>query len=202
MRILVGTVFLCAALAVLAAPGTLGKAVDPLQTDGPAMALLDPEQQLRRVVDPEIAGELAGRLQREAHRGHVWTETLFATLAVATAQINELDASGRMSDSNRHEIAALTALLVVDKIVELHPGLAPVVAANLSGSDDDPSPIERICACDRRGSRACGCRVLSTGAGSCEYRVMCPGVLKAGCSAVNIEMCIAETVIGLFSTFQ
>jgi len=202
MRILVGTAFLCAALAVSAAPGTLGKAVDPLQTDGPAMALLDPEQQLRRAVDPEIAGELAGRLQREAHRGHVWTETLFDTLAVATAQIDELHASRRMSDSDRHEIAALTALLVVDKVVELHPEIAPVVAANLLGSDDDLSPIERMCACDRRGSIACGCRVQSTGAGSCEYRVMCPGLFKAGCSAVNIEMCIAETVFGIFSALQ
>jgi len=201
-RILVGSVFLCAVVAVTTAPGTLGKSVDPLRTDGPAMALLDPEQQLRRTVDPEIAGEVAGRLQREAHRGRVWTETLFETLAVASAQINELSANGRMSDFNRTEIAALTALLVVDKVVELHPEIAPVVAANLSDSSDDLSPIERICACDQRGSRACGCRVMSTGAGSCEYRVMCPGLLKAGCSAVNIEMCIAETVIGIVSALQ
>ena len=115
--------------------------------------MLDPGQSLRRAVGPEIAGEIAGRLQRDTHRGSVWTETLFGTLAVATAEIHELDADGRMSDSNRREIAALTAVLIVDRVVELHPEQLPVVGASLSRSSGGPSPIERICECDKRGSR-------------------------------------------------
>jgi hypothetical protein len=162
------------------------------------MAILDPGQDLRRSVDLEVAGEMVGRLQREAHRGGVWTETLFGTLAVATAKIHEFSADGRMSESNRHEIAAMTALLVVDRVVELHPEMLPVVGASLSRTSGS-SPIERICECDKRGSRACGCRVYNTGPGSCEYKVACPSVLKAGCSAVNVELCIAETVLEIFT---
>jgi hypothetical protein len=197
IRNLVGNVLLCAAVALSATPTTLGRAVDPLRTDGPATGLLDPERKLRRAVDPEIAGELADRLQRDAHRGRVWTETMFGTLAVATSEVNELTLGGRMNDSNRYEIAALTAMLVVDEVVELHPELGPVVRANLSR--DDRSPIERICECDRRGSQACGCYIQSTGPGKCQYRVLCPGLFKATCSAVNVEMCIAEVVIGIIS---
>ena len=202
MRTLVGSIVLCAAAVALAAPTTLGRAADPMQAFGPATAMLDPGQSLRRTVDPEIAGEIAGRLQRDTHRGSVWTETLFGTLAVATAEIHELSADGRMSDSNRREIAALTAVFIVDRVVELHPEQLPVVGASLSRSSGGPSPIERICECDKRGSRACGCRVYNTGAGSCEYRVLCPTVLKAGCSAVNVEMCIAETVLAIFSATE
>ena len=199
IRKLVGSATLCAAIALSATPAMFGQVLDPSRIDGPATGLLDPDERLRRAVDPEIAGELADRLRREAHRGRVWTETLFGALAVATAEIDELTLGGRMNDSNRHEIAALTALLVVDQVVEIHPELGPVVAANLSQSRDDRSPIERICDCDRRGSRACGCQVQSTGPGRCEYRVLCPGMLRAVCSAVNVEMCIAETVIEIIS---
>jgi len=202
MRTLVGSIVLCAAVVASAAPTALGRVADPLQTFGPATAMLDPGQSLRRSVGPEIAGEIAGRLQRDTHRGGVWTETLFGTLAVATAEIHELSADGRLSDSNRRKIAALTAVLIVDRVIELHPEQLPVVGASLSRPSGGPSPIERICECDKRGSRACGCRVYNTGAGSCEYRVLCPGLLKAGCSAVNVEMCVAETVLGIFSATE
>lgn len=202
MRTLVGCIVLCASAVASAAPTAPNRVADPLQTFGPATAMLDPAQTLRRSVDPGIAGEIAGRLQRDTHRGDVWTETLFGTLAVATAEIHELSADGRLSDSNRRKIAALTAVLIVDRVVELHPEQLPVVGASLSSSTEGPSPIERICECDKRGSRACGCRVYNTGAGSCEYRVLCPSVLKAGCSAVNVEMCIADTVLGIFSATE
>lgn len=201
VRILVGSTVLCAAAAVCVVPAAMGQPIDPSRADGPAMAILDPGHDLRRAVDLDVAGEIVGRLQREAHRGSVWTETLFGTLAVATAKIHEFSAEGRMSESNRHEIAALTALLVVDRVVELHPEMLPVVGTTLSKTSGR-SPIERICECDKSGSRACGCRVYNTGAGSCEYKVACPSVLKAGCSAVNVELCVAETVLDIFSATE
>jgi hypothetical protein len=199
MRILVGSVALCAAVVTAAGPAALGQVVDPIQSVGPAAALLDPDKGLRRSVDPKIAGGIVDRLQQETRRGSVWTETLFGTLAVATAEIHELIADGRMDESNRREIAALTVLLVVDRVVELHPEHLPVVGASVSRPSGGTSPIEKICECDRRGSIACGCRVQSTGPGSCEYRVMCPSYFSAGCSAVNIELCIADTILGIFT---
>jgi hypothetical protein len=201
LRILVGSIVLCASVAASAAPAAPGQRIDPSRSEGPAIAMLDPERSLRRAVDIEVAGEIVGRLQREAHRGSVWTETMFDTLAVATGKIHEFSVDGRMEDSNRHEIAALTALLVVDRVVELHPEMLPVVGASLSMSSGG-SPIERICACDKSGSRSCGCKVQNTGSGSCEYKVMCPSVLKAGCSAVNVELCVAQTVLGIFSATE
>ena len=60
------------------------------------------------------------------------------------------------------------------------------------------SPIESMCECDKRGSRACGCLVISTGSGSCEYKVACPTFGKAFCSALNVELCIAGTVTDVF----
>ena len=202
LRLLVGRIVLIAAVVASAAPSMAGRVIDPSRADGPAMAMLDPGQSLRRAVDLEVASEIVGSLQREAHRGSVWTETLFGTLAVATAKIHEFSDDGRMTDSSRHDIAALVVLSVVDRVVELHPELLPVVGATLSKAFGGPSPIERICDCDKRGSQACGCRVFNTGAGSCEYKVMCPSVLKAGCSAINIELCVAETVLSIFSATE
>lgn len=199
MRTLVGTIALCAAVVTVAGSSALGQVVDPIQTAGPVADMLDPEKSLRRAVDPKIADGIADRLQQETHRGSVWTETLFGALAVATAEIHALDADGRMSDSNRREIAALTVLLVVDRVVELHPEQLPVVGASVSRPTGGASPIEKICECDMRGSIACGCRVQSTGPGSCEYRVMCPSFFSAGCSAVNVELCIADTILGIFT---
>jgi hypothetical protein len=199
IRTLLRSLVFLAVVAAIHGPGVRAEAGRRPPVNGPAVNMLDPGHELRRAVAPGVTAEIASRLRRNVERGIVWTETMFATLAVATAEIHELDRDGRMTDSNRHEIAAMTALLVVDTVVELHPELLPAVGASLSRVAATASPIERICQCDKSGSRACGCRVIETGPGSCEYRVMCPSVLNALCSAVNVEMCVAETVTGILT---
>jgi len=158
-------------------------------------ARIDPDRQIRRAVDPDVADRIAHALQRKTRRGQVWTETMFDALAVASAELSLLAEHGILAEHGRHEIAAYAVLTIVETVVDLHPELESTVATK--STFDEPSPIEKICACDKRGSAACGCTVYKTGAGGCQYRVGCPGMLKAGCSAVNLEMCIAQTVFDL-----
>jgi hypothetical protein len=201
-KTLVASIALSVLFVASVAPCAFAKSADPIRIAGPATAMLDPGQSLWRSVDRKVAREIVDRLQQETQRGSVWTETMFGTLAVATAELHELDAEGRMTDSNRREIAALTALVVVDRIVELHPEQLPVVGASMSRATGQPSPVERMCDCDKRGSVACGCNVYQTGAGSCEYKVLCPTLRGAACSAVNVELCVAETVLGIFTATE
>lgn len=172
----------------------------PARPDGPALSLADPDHTLRRSVDPAVVARLHGRLEREPLRGRVWTETLFRTLAAVASEIDALEMQGQLDGDTRREIGALSVLLAVDEIVDAHPELEPTVTYALASVG--PSPIERICMCDKRGSIACGCHVSSTGPGECEYRVQCPSYMKAGCSVVNFEMCISETVIDIISPLR
>ena len=59
VRILVGSTVLCAAAAVCVVPAAMGQPIDPSRADGPAMAILDPGQDLRRAVDLDAGGDPA-----------------------------------------------------------------------------------------------------------------------------------------------
>ena len=142
-----------------------------------------------------MADRITHAIQGKTRRGQVWTETMFDALAVASAELSLLAEHGMLAEHGRHEIAAYAVLSIVETVVDLHPELESTVATK--STIDEPSPIEKICRCDKRGSVACGCTVYRTGAGECEYRVGCPGMLKSGCSVVNIEMCVAKAVFDL-----
>jgi hypothetical protein len=163
-------------------------------------ARIDPNRQIRRAVDPEVADRITHALQGKTRRGQVWTETMFDALAVTSGELSLLAEHGMLAEHNRHEIAAYAVLSIVETVVDLHPALSSTVATK--STTDEPSPIEEICGCDKRGSVACGCTVYRTGAGDCEYRVGCPGMLKAGCSVINLEMCVARTVFDLLTATE
>jgi len=191
-----------AILPLLATPALAQVAIAEARSgsSGIAFSTLDPDQTIRKAVDRDVSRRIVQRVRRDTTRGEGWTETMFSALAAVSSEINRLDREGRLDGPSRREIGALAAIAVVDVVIDEHPELTPVLAGFSEDEDQyPPSPIERLCACDRSGSEACGCQVTSSGAGECEYRVLCHGWIRAGCSAVNIELCIAETVVDIIS---
>ncbi|HXV76034.1 MAG TPA: hypothetical protein VD788_06890 [Candidatus Polarisedimenticolaceae bacterium] len=162
---------------------------------GPAFDLLDPTGEVLATVDEEIAGRMIARLKRETRRTEGLPEATFEALAIASSELRALDSAGALETESRPAIGALAMIAVVDALVEHFPEIEGRLAAQTRS--DEPSPIEKICTCDRSGSRACGCLVVSTGGGGCQYRVSCGTWGSATCSAVNFEMCIAREVIGI-----
>ena len=170
----------------------------PAPSYGLAFSVLDPEHALRDSVAPDIRQRIVQRVQAETSRGDVWTATMFSGLAAVSAELDRLQAEGRLDGPSRQDIAKLAAVALADFLVEAHAELLPALATFTEESETlGDSPIERICACDKSGSRACGCQVHETGA-ACSYSVMCPTVLRAACSAVNLHLCIAETMGQIF----
>lgn len=148
----------------------------------------------RDSVDPHLGARLRGELERRVARGATWAETLFHALSVMSAQIDALEREGVLR-RDRVSIGAFLTVSVLQLMVDLHPELRDEVDDAFT---EGLSPIERMCECDKRGSRACGCLVISTGSGSCEYKVSCPTYGKALCSAVNVELCIADAITDIF----
>jgi hypothetical protein len=194
---------LCAAVltAVLAGPavarGVTPEAVAPAY--GIAFSVLDPDRSVRDAVAPDLTQRILVRLQEGAARGELWSETMFSALAAVSAELTEIDREGRLEASSRRETASVAAIAVVDFVVDAHPELLPALAGFTEDAGTMGSPIERICECDKSGSKACGCQVSSTGSGDCNYSVLCPSALRAACSLVNLNLCIAETVSSVFS---
>ena len=151
-------------------------------------------QAARQSIDPRLGARVRGELERRIARGATWPETLFNALAVMAAQIDALEREGVLQN-DRVSIGAFLTVSLLQLMIDLHPELADDVDDAFT---EGLSPIEELCDCDKRGSRACGCLVVSTGAGSCEYRVSCSSFGKAFCSAVNVELCIADTITGVF----
>ena len=167
-------------------------------SDGPAFSRLDPDRSIRGTVDRDVSRRIVQGVQRDTRRGEIWTETLFSALGAVSAEITRLDREGRLAGPSRHEIGALAVIAVLDAVVAEHPELEPALNGFAEDLDQlEASPVERICSCDRSGSKACGCSVLSTGPGECNYKVQCPTLGRAFCSAVNLEMCVAESVMDI-----
>jgi hypothetical protein len=155
----------------------------------------DPTGEIRAAVDPAIAERLVGRIRAEARRDPSWAASMFESLSVMSSELQLLASSGALETKARPAIGAIAMISVLDSLVGMYPELASRVAAH---SRTEESPIEKICSCDRGGSRACGCLVVSTGSGSCQYVVSCATLGGAFCSAVNFEMCVAREVIDVF----
>ena len=186
-----------AILPLLAAPALaeVARPEAPPPSYGLAFSVLDPAQVLRDAVDPDLRDRIVRRVESDTVRGELWTETMFSALRAVSAELNLLHEEGRLDATVRKDVGALAAVAVADTLVHAHPELGPVLGAL---SDLQGSPIEEICACDKSGSRACGCEVRQKG-GDCNYDVLCPTYGQAFCSAVNLEMCITKAVFGLFS---
>ncbi|MDH3627172.1 MAG: hypothetical protein OEV00_11375 [Acidobacteriota bacterium] len=73
-----------------------------------------------------------------------------------------------------------------------------------AGDDDKhrPSPIEEFCSCVRQGSLACGCRIETTGTGSCRFRPDCSDVFSNVCHAINLELCVVRIAAETVSPFR
>ena len=182
---------------LLGAPALAGVTMPeaPPPSYGLAFSLLDPDHAIRDSVAADLRDGLVQRVESDTVRGELWTETMFSALAAVSAEINRLADEGRLDAAGRPDVGALAAIAVADILVHAHPELGPALGAL---SDLQGSPIEEICACDKSGSRACGCEVREKG-GDCVYTVLCPTYGRAFCSAVNLEMCITKAVFGLFS---
>jgi hypothetical protein len=188
----------CGALAlifVLSDPAAAAGSTPAQPAVSQTFSLLDPDGEISRRIDPDIASHLVDRLRRETRRSPSGGQTLFDALRVAASELEALESRGVLDSDNRPVIGAFVVLAVVDLMVERHPRLA--LDLRTRSSSDGTSPIERMCSCDRSGSRACGCLVSSTGSGTCQYRVWCGSFLRAACSAVNLELCIAREVIDI-----
>jgi len=185
-----------ASFSLLAPPSSArtGPVEDPVPAPGVAFSVLDPKGEIRDVVGAEIERRFVERLREETAPSEVWTQTMFSALGVVAAELEGLEREGRLDGPSRREIGALAVIAVVDVLVDRHPGLMPALSGFGGDLDALDSPIERLCACDKSGSKACGCSVWSTGPGSCNYRVLCNHWTRAACSAINLEMCIAQTV--------
>jgi len=189
-----------ALITLLATPALAQVEIDeaPPPSYGTAFAVLDPDHAVRDAVAPDIAQRVVHRVQGDTARGELWTETMFSALAAVSSEVGRLDREGRLDGPSRRDVATLATIAVADFLVDAHPELLPVLTGFSEDLEPLDSPIERLCECDKSGSRACGCQVGSTGSGSCNYKVLCPSVLRAACSAVNLHLCIAETLSGLF----
>ena len=170
-----------------AKPDNRGAPPDTLSERHPAAA------EARRSIDPGLGARLRGELERRVARGTNWPETLFNALSVMAAQIDTLERDGILQ-KDRVSIGAFLTVSVLELMIDLHPELRDKIDDAFT---EGLSPIERMCDCDKRGSRACGCLVISTGAGSCEYKVSCPTFGRAFCSAVNVELCVADTITNI-----
>ena len=185
---------------LLAAPAlaeaTMPEAPPP--SYGLAFSVLDPGKALRDSVAPDIRERIVQRVHADTRRGDVWTTTMFSGLAVVSGELDRLAAEGHLDGPARQDIAKLAAVALADFLVEVHAELLPALATFTEDTQTlGNSPIERICECDKSGSRACGC-LVNQGGSACTYSVICPSVLRASCSAVNLHLCIAETVGEIF----
>ncbi len=74
------------------------------------------------------------------------------------------------------------------------------------GNDCEPvdvsPPIGQICRCARQGAVACGCEILKTGSGECQFRTVCGSILRDFCQAISLELCVIQTVGDIISPFR
>ena len=137
-------------LAGWAAPSRAASAGAELPS-GPAFDTWDADGAIRTAVPATVQDHVWKAVQ-----GAAWDPDPVATfesaLALARAPLARAEADGLLAGTEPCDVNGFVLLATLEVTASLHPHVASGFVGNKYAS-----PIERLCECDKAGSRACGC---------------------------------------------